>query len=54
MARKVKQLKITYIYAGDESPEKKAESERRLEEAYGIIFDLAAKNIREKKLEQNK
>lgn len=53
VVRKVKKLKITYVYAGDEFPEAKAESERRLALVYNRIFDMALKNIPERKLKQN-
>ena len=49
MGRKPKEIKITYKYVGDESPEKKAEAEKRVDEVFDMIFDEAFKRIKEKK-----
>lgn len=49
MSRKVKIPELTWRYVGDESPEKKAESEKQLDLAYKRIFDLAAQNIKQRK-----
>ena len=47
--RTVRKPKIVFKYISDKSPEKKKESERRLEGVYNILFDIAAKNLRKKK-----
>jgi len=47
--RKVKPIKITYKYVGNESPEKKKESEEALERVFDRIFDKALKNLKERK-----
>lgn len=46
---KVKIPKITWKYIGDKSPERKKEAERRLADAYNILFKIAAENLRNKK-----
>lgn len=47
--RKARPIKTTWKYVGDESPEKRLESEKRLEQAYNIIFDEALQEITKRK-----
>ncbi|GEM_PF-5040648 len=46
--KKAKTLTITYKYVGNESPEKRKESEGRLDRAYDIIFGEAFRNLNER------
>lgn len=48
MSRKIKSIKIVWKYAGDENPEKKRESEQRVEQAYNIIFNKALEEIKKR------
>jgi len=47
--KKVVKPKIIYKYVGDESPEKKEEAEKIMQEFYFQLFDKAAANLKEKK-----
>lgn len=48
--RKVKDIKIKYVYVEPKTPEEKAEQERILEKVYFGIFDrIYAKKLAEKK-----
>jgi len=47
--RKPREPKIVFKYVGDESPEKKKESEKTLEIVYNRLFDIAARNIGKRK-----
>lgn len=47
--RKPKEIKITYHYVGDDSPEQKVEAEKRVNEVFDMIFDEAWKSLREKR-----
>jgi hypothetical protein len=49
MSRKIKPIKLTWKYIGDESPQKKKESEERLEQAYDILFKEALLQINKRK-----
>ncbi len=40
--RKVIIQELTWHYIGDESPEKRKESEKNLNQAYDLIFKMAA------------
>jgi hypothetical protein len=42
--------KIIFKYAGDESTEKRKESEKTLEIVYNRLFDIAAKNLQGKRV----
>jgi len=48
--RKVVPPKLVWKYVGDESPEKRKESEERVRQVYDRIFTVVADNIRKKKL----
>lgn len=49
MTRRTKKLKIMWKFVGDESPEKRKESEIRVNQAYNSIFSKAFENLRKNK-----